>query len=83
MGEMHEIHEMHLSHLVMGAGFVFIIAGTILTLHQTIDTRRGRRGQIHTEFSLRKWSFQLLFLTAVITAIGALLLGGGHFVGDH
>ena len=54
MGEMHEIHEMHLSHLVMGTGFVFIIAGTILTLHQTINTRRGRRGRIHTEFSLQK-----------------------------
>ena len=83
MGEMHEIHEMHLSLLVMGAGFVFIIAGTILTLHQTINTRRGRRGRIHTELSLRKWSFQSIFLAAVITAIGGLLLGGSHFVGDH
>jgi hypothetical protein len=82
MGEMHEMHEIHLAHLVMGAGFVFIIAGTILVLHQTINTRRGKRGRIHTEFSLRKWSFQSTFLAAVILAAGALLLGVGHFCGQ-
>jgi hypothetical protein len=80
---MHEIHEMHAANLVIGAGLVLVLAGIILVLHQTMNWQRGKRGRLHTKFNLRRWSFQSIFVATMLIAVGALLVGGGHLMGDH
>jgi hypothetical protein len=74
------MHEMYLSNLVVGAGGVFIIAGMIQLFCQALDVRPAKRRRMRAELSFKNCSFRSISPGATMIGLGALLVGGGHFV---
>ena len=74
------MHEVHLSTLVIGAGGVLVIAGMIQLFCQALEVRPAKRRRIRAELSLQNWSFRSISPGVIMIGLGALLLGGGHFV---
>lgn len=74
------MHEIHLSNLVIGSGFLSVLAGVLQLLCQALDVQRKKRGRIRAELNLRKWSFRSLSVGVMLMVAGMLLLGGGHLV---
>ena len=72
-----------LSNFVLGAGAYLIIGGIAYLFHSAIDVRRGKRGQFRAKFNLQLWSFQSTYRGVIMVAVGVLLLGGWHFLGDR
>jgi hypothetical protein len=74
------MHEVHLSNLIIGSGLLSLLAGMLQLFCQALDVRRTKRGRVCAELNLRKWSIRSISLAAIMIAMGALLVGGGHFV---
>jgi len=74
------MNEVHLSNTVIGTGGVLVLAGAIQLFCQALEVRPAKRGRIRARLSLKNWSPWSISLDVIIIAIGALLLGAGHFV---
>jgi uncharacterized membrane protein len=74
------MHDVHLSNLLIGSGFLSVLAGVLQLLCQALHVRRTKRGRVRAELNLRKWSFQSISVAVMMVVIGMLLFGGGHFV---
>jgi hypothetical protein len=74
------MHEVYLSNLVIGAGGVFIVGGMIQLFCQALEVRPAKRQRMRAELSFKNWSFRSISPGAMMIGLGALLVGGGHFV---
>ena len=74
------MHEFYLSNLATATGCLAVLAGMLQLFCRALEVRPAKRGRIHAELNLRRWSFRSISPGLVMIAIGALLLGGTPFV---
>lgn len=74
------MEEVHLSNLVIAAGCLLVVAGVLYLFCQALEVRQAKQGQISARLNVRKWSYRSIFPGMIMIGLGAVLLGGGHFV---
>jgi hypothetical protein len=72
--------EVHLSNLVIAAGCLLVVAGVLHLFCQALEVRQAKQGRISARLNVRNWSRRSIYPGVTMIALGALLLGGGHFV---
>jgi hypothetical protein len=72
--------EVHLSNLVIAAGCLLVVAGVLQLFCQALEVRPAKQGRISARIDVRNWSCRSISPGAIMIGLGAVLLGGGHFV---